>query len=161
MDHLWTPWRFHYLSSSRQEANCIFCLLSSTDENRQSFILLRQEHTFLVLNRFPYTTGHLMVVPHRHVATLAETSDPELREIMVVARKCEEVLREVYQPDGFNMGFNVGKSAGAGVAGHLHFHIVPRWEGDANFVSVIGQSRIIPEDLETTYDKLSPHFESV
>ncbi len=138
----------------------MFCLLSSTDENRQSFILLRQEHTFLVLNRFPYTTGHLMVVPHRHVATLTDTSAPELSEIMALARRCEEVLQEVYQPDGFNMGFNVGKSAGAGVAGHLHFHIVPRWEGDANFVSVIGQSRVIPEDLETTYDKLSPHFDT-
>ena len=160
MDHLWTPWRFHYLSSSRQEANCIFCLLSSEDDNRQSFILLRQEHTFLVLNRFPYTTGHLMVVPHRHVATLTDTSAPELSEIMTLARQCEEVLREVYQPDGFNMGFNVGKSAGAGVAGHLHLHIVPRWEGDANFVSVIGQSRVIPEDLETTYDKLAPHFDT-
>ena len=100
-----------------------------------------------------------MVVPHRHVATLTDTAGPELSEMMALARRCEQVLQEVYQPDGFNIGFNVGKSAGAGVAGHLHLHIVPRWEGDANFVSVIGQTRVIPEDLETTYDKLSPHFQ--
>ena len=161
MDHLWTPWRFHYLSSSRQEANCIFCLLSSTSEHRQSFILLRNEHAFLVLNQFPYTTGHLMIVPHRHVATLSGTSPPELNEMLLLACRCEHVLQEVYRPDGFNMGVNLGKSAGAGVAGHLHLHIVPRWEGDANFVSVIGQTRVIPEELETTYDKLSPHFDDV
>ncbi len=101
-----------------------------------------------------------MVVPHRHVATLTDTAAPELREMMALARQCEQVLQEVYQPDGFNIGFNVGKSAGAGVAGHLHLHIVPRWEGDANFVSVIGQTRVIPEDLETTYEKLSSHFQS-
>ncbi len=100
-----------------------------------------------------------MVVPHRHVATLTDTAGPELREMMALARQCEQLLQEVYQPDGFNIGFNVGKSAGAGVAGHLHLHIVPRWEGDANFVSVIGQTRVIPEDLETTYEKLSSHFQ--
>jgi len=93
------------------------------------------------------------------VATLTDTSGPELTEVMALARQCEQALQEVYQPDGFNIGFNVGKSAGAGVAGHLHLHIVPRWEGDANFVSVIGQTRVIPEDLETTYDKLSSHFD--
>lgn len=100
-----------------------------------------------------------MVVPHRHVATLGETSADEINEMMALARRCERALQEVYQPDGFNVGFNVGKSAGAGVAGHLHLHVVPRWEADANFVSVIGETRVIPEELETTYDKLSSHFE--
>ncbi len=160
MDHLWTPWRFHYISSSRQETGCIFCLLASQTETRQNFILLSQEHTFLCLNAFPYTTGHLLIVSRRHVATLVAVSAAELNEMMELARECERVLQEVYQPDGFNVGFNIGKSAGAGVAGHLHLHVVPRWEGDANFVSVIGQTRVVPEDLETTFDKLSPHFSS-
>ncbi|MDA2923128.1 HIT domain-containing protein [Acidobacteria bacterium AH-259-L09] len=121
-------------------------------------ILLRKDHTCLLLNRFPYTTGHLMIVTLRHVATLVDTSPAELNQIIVLACECERVLRKVYQPHGFNIGFNIGKSAGAGVAGHLHLHVVPRWEGDANFVSVVGQTRLIPEDIEKTYDKLSPHF---
>jgi ATP adenylyltransferase len=160
MDHLWTPWRFHYISSSRRKTACIFCRLASQTENRESFILLSQEHTFLCLNTFPYTTGHLLIVSRRHVATLVDLSLAELNEMIALARECERVLQEVYQPDGFNVGFNLGKSAGAGVAGHVHLHVVPRWEGDANFVSVIGQTRVVPEDLEATFDKLAPHFSS-
>lgn len=158
MDHLWTPWRFHYIRSAKQEADCIFCLLPSEQKDRDNFIVARRRHTYIVLNKFPYTTGHLMIVTHRHVASLSDASSSELNEIIALSRDCESILKKVYDADGFNIGFNIGKSAGAGVAGHLHLHVVPRWEGDANLVSVIGQTRVIPEDLETSYLKLLPHF---
>lgn len=160
MDHLWTPWRFHYVSSARDSDECIFCVLlrQSPEADRQNLILARRKQCFVVLNRFPYTTGHLMIVTHRHVPSLQAAHRSELREIIEEARHCEEALGKVYRPDGFNIGFNVGKSAGAGVAGHLHLHVVPRWVGDANFVSVVGQTRVIPEELETTYDRLTGYF---
>lgn len=156
MDHLWSPWRFRYVSSSGQPRDCIFCALLSEANDRQNLILLRKDHAFLILNRFPYTTGHLMVVTNRHIATLEDATPPELTEMILLARESEALLRKVYRPDGLNVGFNIGKSAGAGIADHLHLHIVPRWEGDANMVSVIGETRVIPEELETTYDKLRP-----
>ena len=156
MDHLWSPWRFHYVSSSGQPHDCIFCSLLSEANDRQNLILLRKDHAFLILNRFPYTTGHLMVATNRHIATLEDAAPSELTEMILLARESEALLRKVYRPDGFNVGFNIGKSAGAGIADHLHLHIVPRWEGDANMVSVIGETRVIPEELETTYDKLRP-----
>ena len=156
MDHLWSPWRFHYVSSSGQPHDCIFCSLLSEANDRQNLILLRKDHAFLILNRFPYTTGHLMVVTNRHIATLEDAAPSELTEMILLARESETLLRKVYRPDGLNVGFNIGKSAGAGIADHLHLHIVPRWEGDANMVSVIGETRVIPEELETTYDKLRP-----
>ena len=156
MDHLWSPWRFHYVSSSGQPHDCIFCSLLSEANDRQNLILLRKDHAFLILNLFPYTTGHLMVVTNRHIATLEDAAPSELTEMILLARESETLLRKVYRPDGFNVGFNIGKSAGAGIADHLHLHIVPRWEGDANMVSVIGETRVIPEELETTYDKLRP-----
>ena len=159
MDHLWSPWRFHYVSSSGRPDGCVFCLLLSETNDRQNLILLRKNRAFLILNRFPYTTGHLMVVTNRHIATLEKATPDELTEMILLARESEGLLRKAYRPDGLNAGFNIGKSAGAGIADHLHLHIVPRWEGDANTVSVIGETRVIPEELETTYDKLSAELE--
>jgi ATP adenylyltransferase len=159
MDHLWSPWRFHYVSSSDQPRPCVFCRLQSEANDRQNLILLRKDHAFLILNRFPYTAGHLMVVTNRHIATLEDATPAELTEMILLARESEGLLRKVYRPHGLNVGFNIGKSAGAGIADHLHLHIVPRWEGDANMVSVIGETRVIPEELETTYDKLSAALE--
>jgi ATP adenylyltransferase len=158
MDHLWTPWRFHYISSCGEVASCVFCDLLQEQPDKRNLVLARHTHNYVVLNRFPYTSGHLLVVAYRHIPKLTEALDTELQEMIRLARQCESVLQEVYRCDGFNIGFNIGRSAGAGVAGHLHLHVVPRWQGDANFVSVVGQTRVIPEDLETTYDKLTPHF---
>ncbi len=158
MDHIWTPWRFDYIKSVDRCEHCIFCHLLDQENDRDSLILARRRHNYLVLNRFPYTAGHLMIVARRHVASLTEAEAPELKEIILLCRDCEAALREVYRPDGFNVGFNIGRSAGAGVAGHLHLHVVPRWTGDTNVVSVIGETRVIPEDLQITYDKLAPHF---
>ncbi len=155
MDHLWTPWRFQYISSDKGNS-CVFCDLLSEDDDRKNLILTRRKQNFVMLNRFPYTSGHLMVVARRHIPSLTAARPDELQELILLARECEEALEEIYRPDGLNIGFNIGKSAGAGVAGHLHLHVVPRWQGDANFVSVIGETRVIPEDLETTYDKLFP-----
>lgn len=155
MDHLWSPWRFRHVSSSVQKSECVFCRLLPQANDQETLILLRNNHAFLILNRFPYTTGHLMVVANRHIATLTAAKPAELTEMMLMARESEKLLKKTYSPDGFNVGLNVGKSAGAGVAGHLHLHIVPRWEGDANAISVIGETRVIPEELATTYEKLS------
>jgi ATP adenylyltransferase len=155
MDHLWTPWRFHYISSSGKVAGCVFCDLLREQPAKGNLVLARHVHNYVVLNRFPYTSGHLLVVAHRHIAQLTDASEEALEEMILLARQCESALQEVYRCDGLNIGFNIGRSAGAGVAGHLHLHVVPRWHGDANFVSVVGQTRVIPEDLETTYDKLT------
>ena len=113
---------------------------------------------FVVLNLYPYNAGHVMIAPKRHFATLAEATDQELAEMMTLARRLEEVLGDAYRPDGVNLGMNLGRSAGAGVLGHIHLHVVPRWAGDTNFMTVVGETRVQPEDLATTYDKLSRYF---
>jgi ATP adenylyltransferase len=161
MDFIWTPWRFHYIASNTAGKKCVFCQILSEDRkhDRKNLVLTRQARTFLILNKFPYTSGHLMIVARRHISRLAEASSEELREMIESARLSETALGEVYSPDGFNMGFNIGKCAGAGVDGHLHLHVLPRWVGDANVVSVVGQTRVIPEELETTFDKLVPYFQ--
>ncbi|MGB7624376.1 MAG: HIT domain-containing protein [Terriglobia bacterium] len=167
MDHLYTPWRYQFIRAIKAGAECIFCLAASTDSgpgspqpvtDRERLVLYRGEHSFVILNRYPYTNGHLMLAPFEHIADLASCSVPLLAEIMELAKRAEIVLKATYRPDGFNIGLNLGKSAGAGVEGHLHLHVVPRWIGDANFVSVIGETRLLPEELATTYDKLFPLF---
>ncbi|MFQ5739556.1 MAG: HIT domain-containing protein [Acidobacteriota bacterium] len=156
MDHLWTPWRFKYVRSTDSSRRCVFCRMLHEERDEENLILSRRRHNYLVLNRFPYTTGHLMVVSSRHGGSLCETRSEELHEMILLAREVESILRQVYKPDGLNIGFNIGKSAGAGVAGHLHLHVVPRWHGDTNVVSVVGETRVIPEDLRVTYQKLAP-----
>ncbi|MBZ5552630.1 MAG: HIT domain-containing protein [Acidobacteriia bacterium] len=165
MDHLYTPWRYQFIRAIKAGAECIFCLAASTGEgtrgeqqarDRQRLVLYRGSQSFIILNRYPYTNGHLMIAPFAHLADLASCPVPLLAELMELAQRAEIALRDTYHPDGFNIGLNLGKSAGAGVEGHLHLHVVPRWVGDANFVSVIGETRLLPEELETTYDKLFP-----
>jgi ATP adenylyltransferase len=117
-------------------------------------VVLRAERSFILLNRFPYTTGHLMIVPYAHVATLEEADAATLEEIMRLAQRAEKALRAVYRPSGLNLGFNIGESAGAGIAGHIHMHALPRWAGDTSFITTIGETRVLPEALETTYEKL-------
>ncbi len=154
MDYLWTPWRYQYVTSSGQPAECVFCAAPKC-EDRVSLIVHRAEHNYVILNRYPYTSGHLMVVPYAHVATLEALTEPALLEMMRLARECETKLRAVYRPEGLNFGINVGKSAGAGIAGHLHMHALPRWTGDTNFMTAVGETRVLPEDLEVTWTRVS------
>ena len=159
MDHLWAPWRFPYITSTKNPSDCVFCAILAADQDSENHVLVRWRHNFIVLNRFPYTTGHLLVVAHRHVASLSEATPDEVEEMAHLSRDCEIFLRQAYNPDGFNVGLNIGHSAGAGIAGHLHLHVVPRWIADANYISVLGQTRVIPENLQTTFEKLLPFFE--
>lgn len=124
------------------------------EKDSENLIVHRGQHSFVILNRFPYTSGHLMIVLYRHSSTLSSSEPQEIREMMSLAQRCEESLADIYRPEGFNIGFNIGKCAGAGVEGHLHLHVIPRWVGDSNFVATAGQTRIIPELLETTYEKV-------
>lgn len=169
MDYLYTPWRYQFISSIKPDAVCVFCFAAAwpgrkaknqaEDSDRDRLVLYRGKHTFVILNRYPYTNGHLMVAPFEHVADLAACPIEMLSEMMELSKRAEMALKKTYRPDGFNVGLNLGKCAGAGVEGHLHLHIVPRWIGDANFVSVIGETRLLPETLETTYEKLLPFFQ--
>lgn len=160
MDQLWTPWRFRYVSEHEKSEGCIFCDMAAADpaKNRENLIVHRAHFNFLVLNLFPYTTGHSMIVPYEHVASLGAVRQETLQEMMELARSLERGFAEIYHPEGYNVGMNLGKSAGAGVAGHIHLHFLPRWNGDTNFMTVIGETRIQPEDLLTTYDKLVAVF---
>lgn len=159
MDHLWSPWRFTYLSQAAPETGCVFCRIASEGRDVQNHVLLRGEHCFVLLNRFPYTNGHLMIVPYQHVAELAGTPEPALREMMRLIQDSERNLTSIYHPGGFNVGMNLGACAGAGVAGHIHMHVVPRWFGDANFMTTTAETRVLPESLDATYERLLPAFQ--
>lgn len=161
MDRLWTPWRFDYISKVDQVDTCVFCGMLGESDDQANHILHRGPNTFLVMNLFPYTSGHLLIVANRHISSLNDASEEELFEFITLSRHCENALRQEYHPNGFNMGFNVGRAAGAGIEQHLHMHVLPRWFGDSNFVSVIGETRIIPESLDTTYKRLRPHFSNL
>jgi ATP adenylyltransferase len=154
MDHIWSPWRYRYVSSHLPDEGCLFCRLAAESDDRQNLVVLRAERNFVVLNRFPYTSGHLMIAPYAHVATLEDSDPAALDEMMSLARRFEAILRRVYKATGMNIGMNIGASAGAGVAGHLHLHELPRWSGDVNFMTTVGETRVLPEDLETTYARL-------
>jgi ATP adenylyltransferase len=154
MDYLWSPWRYRYVSSAAPDDRCLFCRIAAEAKDRENYVLLRAEHNFVLLNLFPYTTGHLMIAPYAHVATLESTDPAVLAEMMSLARRMETALRSVYRPEGLNLGLNIGRSAGAGVADHIHLHMLPRWMGDVNFMTAIGETRVLPEDLETTYERL-------
>lgn len=164
MDVLWSPWRYDYISSSDskpQDASggCVFCeILANPASDEEKFILHRAGYNFVILNIYPYVSGHLMIVPYKHLADLDEAEKPITDEMMDLTKRCQSVLREVYAPNGFNLGMNLGKAAGAGVAGHFHLHILPRWVGDVNFMTSVGQTRTIPESLQMTFDKLKDKF---
>ena len=154
MDHLWTPWRYQFVQDPQPPAGCIFCDKPAEHRDEQNFILHRAAHNFVILNLYPYTSGHLMIVPYSHVATLDDAGPHVRAEMIELAARAETLLRAAYRPEGLNMGLNLGKCAGAGIAAHLHLHVLPRWPGDANFMSVVGETRVIPEDIPTTYAKL-------
>jgi ATP adenylyltransferase len=158
MDYLWTPWRYQYVTKAGDDGVCVFCSAHQAADDARTLLVHRAAHNFLILNRYPYTSGHLMVVPYQHVATLLELSDDTLTEMSLLARRAEKHLRALYHPDGLNLGMNIGKSAGAGIAGHLHLHVLPRWSGDTNFMTVVGETRVAPEALETTWQRLRAAF---
>ena len=159
MDHLWSPWRYRYIQSARDSADCIFCLEAAEDRDDENFIVYRGRLNFIILNLFPYTSGHLMIAPYEHVATMEAAADETLVEMMGLAKEAQKHLHALYHPHGFNIGMNIGEMAGAGITGHIHMHVVPRWAGDANFMSTVGETRVLPEELPETYRKLKEAFD--
>ena len=163
MEILFTPWRYPYLTSpkSEQPQACIFCVAAATHKTREALTVYRNDRALVMLNRYPYTNGHLMVAPVAHEARLFDSSDASLRALIRLTAEAQRILSDVYHPDGFNVGMNFGQVAGAGIADHYHLHIVPRWGGDTNFMSATAQTRLVPEELDVTFDKLQPHFEKI
>lgn len=143
---------------SEQPSGCIFCIAATSEDVRGTLTLFRSADALVMMNRYPYTNGHLMVAPIAHESRLFDSTDRSLRALIRITAEAQRVLSDVYRPDGFNVGMNFGSVAGAGVADHYHLHIVPRWSGDTNFMSVTAQTRLVPEDLEVTFDKLTPYF---
>jgi ATP adenylyltransferase len=156
MDYIWTPWRYQYMeqAAAGKQPECIFCDAVKSARDEETLLVYRGEKAFIILNRFPYTSGHVMIVPYAHVAELHLCAPGALAEIMELAQRVESIYRSEYKPDGMNLGMNLGRAAGAGVAGHLHLHMLPRWIGDSNFMTVTGETRVHPEDLSTTYKRL-------
>jgi len=158
MDHLWSPWRYQYVTKSGGGAGCIFCDLPRDQRDDEHFIVHRGVDCFVMLNRFPYTNGHILVAPYAHVARLEDADEAAAVEMMLLARRGEQVLRGLYRPHGLNLGMNIGESAGAGVAGHIHLHVLPRWTGDTNFMTTVGETRVLPEALEITFQRVKAAF---
>ncbi|MGH9511813.1 MAG: HIT family protein [Terriglobales bacterium] len=153
MDYLWTPWRYAYVSTAEKQDGCIFCELPKL-ENSKALIVHRGEECYIILNNFPYSAGHVMIVPFAHLDQLQKLPEGAAREMMELAQRMEGVLRQLYSPDGINLGMNIGKAAGAGVSGHVHMHVLPRWIADANFMSVVAETRVLPEALATTFQRI-------
>lgn len=156
MDYLWTPWRYQYMkeAASGQQPDCFFCAAVKSNQDEETLLVYRGAKAFVILNRFPYTSGHVMIVPYAHVAALNLCEEGTLAEMMLLAQRVESVFRNEYKPDGMNLGMNLGRAAGAGVEGHLHLHALPRWFGDSNFMGVTAETRVHPEELATTYKRL-------
>jgi ATP adenylyltransferase len=158
LDYLWSPWRLPYLTGLHKPEGCIFCAMAIAENDEETLVVFRGARNFVVLNRFPYTSGHLMVVPYAHVSELAGIDDETAAELMLLVRAAERRLKVLYRPDGLNIGMNIGESAGAGIAGHIHMHVLPRWTGDANFMTTVAQTRVLPEELSTTWRRLKAAF---
>jgi ATP adenylyltransferase len=159
MKHLWSPWRLEYLTTGKQPG-CIFCSAVLGSNDRESLVLYRGELAFLILNRFPYNNGHLMVVPYAHVPSPEELEPAVLAEMMLLLNRSLAALRSAMEPEGFNVGINLGRAAGAGVEDHVHIHVVPRWPGDTNFMAVVGDMRVVPQTWLQTYDQLKAALEA-
>ncbi len=161
MDYLWTPWRYAYIKAAGSVEGCVFCELLNLGDDEKARIVHRGQHCFMVLNTFPYTSGHVMAVPYAHVDQLQKLAPEAAREMIDLAQKTETILHELYKPDGINLGMNIGAAAGAGVAGHIHMHILPRWVADANFMTVVGETRVLPEVLEETWKRMTAAFQQI
>ena len=160
MKQLWAPWRIGYILSPKPDA-CVFCLPSHSEEDEQRLVVYRGQHAFVIMNKFPYNCGHLMVSPYRHIMDLQELTEGEGSELMNLLRHCSRILRDYCHCQGQNLGLNIGEAAGAGIREHLHFHIVPRWNGDSSFMAVMDEVRVMPEHLHATYAGLKPHFDAL
>lgn len=160
MNHLWAPWRSAYVQGKRDKRICIFCDAAQRggDADEETLVIHRSAHCFVILNRYPYTSGHLMVAPYAHVSRLSQASEAAAEEMMRLTRQAEEVLERIYHPGGINLGMNLGEAAGAGIEEHIHMHVLPRWSGDGNFMSTIAETRVLPESLADTYTKLKQGF---
>ncbi len=154
MDYLWTPWRYAYVSSTEKSGRCVFCDAPKENDDAKTFIVHRGEHCFVILNAYPYTPGHVMVVPYAHLDELQNLPPEAANEMIGLSQRMEGVLRDLYHPDGVNLGMNIGKAAGAGIAGHIHMHVLPRWVADSNFMSVVGETRVLPETLDVTWRRM-------
>ena len=155
---MWTPWRMKYIEGHTQRRGCVFCMVQDEDD-REALILYRGKYNYIILNKYPYNTAHTMVVPYKHTSTIEDLSAEELSEAILMIKAVIRAIREEYKPHGFNIGMNMGEAAGAGIAGHVHFHIVPRWCGDTNYTYIIGGMKLVPEALERTYERLKPRIE--
>ncbi len=155
---LWAPWRIQYIleHAGRKERECVFCSLPKRGDDEESLILYRGKYNYIVLNKYPYNTAHLMIVPYRHVASPEELEEDELVEIARMIRATMRALKKEYRPHGFNIGANIGECAGAGIAGHFHIHVLPRWCGDTNYTFILARTKVLPESLEVTYRRLKP-----
>ncbi len=163
MERLWSPWRHGYIAASGADMSkadsCIFCDAARDPANdERNFVLYRGAHTFVILNLYPYISGHLMIAPYAHLGELDAAPKEATDEIMDLTKRCQTALRETYHPQGFNLGMNLGRAAGAGIADHIHMHLMPRWSGDTNFMTSVAETRVLPEDLATTYRKLREKF---
>ncbi|OGW17225.1 MAG: HIT family hydrolase [Nitrospinae bacterium RIFCSPLOWO2_12_FULL_45_22] len=157
MKQLWAPWRLNYILEGTTD-ECIFCVKPKEDKDKDNLILFRGKHAFVIMNLYPYGNGHLMIVPYEHARELNELPEGTLLDLMLLTRKSENVLKKIFQAQGFNIGINLGKAAGAGIDEHLHIHIVPRWIGDTNFMPVLADIKVIPQHIWATYDLLLPFF---
>ncbi|ARM75859.1 HIT family protein [Acidianus manzaensis] len=165
MEYLWAPWRSAYVSdtskNSKRSSSCIFCDFIKQDNDKENLVVYRGKYSFVILNRFPYNPGHIMIVPYRHVSTLELLTNDEASEIFKLMKISLKAIRYIYSPDGFNVGINIGRVAGAGIESHVHVHIVPRWNGDANFMPIIANTKVLPESLEDTYNKLKAEIQKI
>ena len=157
MDRLWAPWRLEYIQGPENDS-CIFCVDEDPAEDRGRLVVARGEHSYVMMNRYPYSNGHMMVAPHRHLSDSAELENCEVIEIHQLMVRCQTVLRNICAAQGFNIGWNIGQASGAGIADHIHMHVVPRWAGDSNFMPILADTRVIPQHLERTYTLLAKAF---
>jgi ATP adenylyltransferase len=156
--HLWAPWRSAYVHAKQPAHACIFCDAAERNTDEETLVVHRAGHCFVMLNRYPYTSGHVMIAPYEHVSRLSQTSEAAAGEMMRLTRRADAVLERVYRPDGLNLGMNLGEAAGAGIEQHIHMHVLPRWAADANFMTTVGETRVLPEALEESYARLKQAF---
>lgn len=161
MERIWAPWRMEYIELADKVEGCLFCRVASEQRDRENLLIYRGETAFMMLNCFPYNPGHLMIAPYKHTSDMYDLGDNELLEINRLLRYSILLLAEVMEPHGFNAGINLGRTAGAGIADHIHWHVVPRWDGDTNFMPVIADTKVIPESLQATFDKLKKKMEEI
>ena len=159
MKQLWAPWRMAYINEGRNEEGCVFCNKLRAENTREALILAQSGHSVVMLNKYPYNNGHLLVAPQRHAADFLSLPPEEYSDLNETLRSAVQVIRQAFNPSGLNLGMNLGKCAGAGIEHHVHWHVVPRWEGDTNFMPVIAETRVMPQHLLDSYDRLKPFFD--